>query len=242
MPFDLPTARLLANASAAAYPITDTQTRSPGSVFPNAVISQFGMGAAVGYIAVEGPLATIVFQGTRDVTDILADVDATLTTDPNYPGMVHAGFAGALDTVYPQIKSQIPSTVNRICCAGHSLGGALAILAQSRLTRDGFDVLGYSFGSPRVGNPDWSAAWKPEHYRVVNGVDPIPHVPFPPLYKHVGEFIWIDEQGQIDDDPDAWERVKEYIEFGKLFLDWPPANILAYHDIAKYIAALDGNK
>lgn len=64
---------------------------------------------------------------------------------------------------------------------GHSLGGALAILATADLQK----IFGpidftYTFGQPRVGNQafaDWFQASHPNVYRLVDYADVVPHVP-----------------------------------------------------------------
>ena len=84
---------------------------------------------------------------------------------------------------------------------GHSLGGAVAHIAQISIMSDKdmkglnvkFEPL-YTFGEPRVGNSDfarYSARVISEHFRIVNKEDPIPHLP-PQLmgYKHAGQEIW----------------------------------------------------
>ena len=59
---------------------------------------------------------------------------------------------------------------------GHSLGGALALLA-TRLTAP--DVTGacYTFGAPRIGNYECFRFIKTPVYRVVNSSDVVPRVP-----------------------------------------------------------------
>jgi len=86
---------------------------------------------------------------------------------------------------------------------GHSLGGALAGLASADLTLLGIPIERvYTFGSPRVGNLGWSYLYnemldlKDRTFRVVNGYDPVPHVPFTGVtfmrgYHHVGIEVWL---------------------------------------------------
>ena len=40
---------------------------------------------------------------------------------------------------------------------GHSLGGALALLTQLDLIKDGYDVDMYNFGQPRAGDKNFAA-------------------------------------------------------------------------------------
>ena len=69
-------------------------------------------------------------------------------------GLVHFGFAQALDKVYDKIIDQIDrldTTGLKIICTGHSLGAALATIFASRYDAKYL----YTFGSPRVGNKDF---------------------------------------------------------------------------------------
>ena len=64
---------------------------------------------------------------------------------------------------------------------GHSLGGAMAILAAAdiKLTFHRVDEV-YTFGQPRVGNAafaKWFETQIPQTYRLVHNADIVPHVP-----------------------------------------------------------------
>jgi len=90
----------------------------------------------------------VVFCGTRgDIfSNIVDDLDARWR--PWGPGRVHRGFLRALDSAWPALASRLEPT-RRWCFAGHSLGGALALLAALR--RGGAAAV--SFAAPRVGDP-----------------------------------------------------------------------------------------
>ena len=81
---------------------------------------------------------------------------------------------------------------------GHSLGGALAVLAGSLV--ESAEV--YTFGGPRVGNADFCAAvttgGPPRYRRYVNYRDPVCHVP-PRLlgYRDCGHTYFIDHAGRV---------------------------------------------
>ncbi len=118
---------------------------------------------------------------------------------------VHNGFQTGWNTVKSTVISQIQAlrALHRdakIYVTGHSLGGALAVLAVPDV-KDNFgavaDVL--TFGQPRVGNSEF-ASWYGSvatHTRVVHYGDIVPHVP-PQAngYIHSGTEIWYDKAMQ----------------------------------------------
>ncbi|MFK4214043.1 lipase family protein [Streptomyces sp. NPDC030920] len=84
------------------------------------------------------------------------------TTSPPWPGsgragFIHYGFGEALDGAWAQIRGAVDEFRDNdqtLWFTGHSLGGALAMLAAARLhfeehnlTADGV----YTFGQPRTG-------------------------------------------------------------------------------------------
>ena len=140
------------------------------------------------------------FPGTDDVQDWLRDLEVVEVIEhKEYPGLVHNGFAERLDAIWHKIP--LPP-IGPITVIGHSLGGALATLASIRLQSMGYIPTVYSFGSPRVGNTTFAKAYKILHYRWVNKVDLIPHIP-PSIgiekfrYQHVGELQYIGLNGKL---------------------------------------------
>ena len=76
---------------------------------------------------------------------------------------------------------------------GHSLGGALAMMATAELSNHEDDKLRdsiaacYTFGSPKVGNRSFDQFVKVPLYRVTNGIDLVPAVPLWFGYRQVGD-------------------------------------------------------
>lgn len=78
----------------------------------------------------------------------------------------------------------------RVLCTGHSLGGALATLGAvwAGLRYHQADIRCITFGSPRVGNRKFRAAYHAivgTSIRIINGADPIPDLPPPWKFTHV---------------------------------------------------------
>ena len=154
----------------------------------------------------------IVFRGTEpnQMRDLLADAKAW-RKPARERGLVHFGFAQALDKVYDSIVRWIDEQKldgeRNITCTGHSLGAALATIMASRLDANEL----YTFGSPRVGNRDFVKEIKNDgvkHYRFVNNNDVVTKVPFPIRFVHHGELVYINHYGNIRK-MSPWQRFKD---------------------------------
>jgi triacylglycerol lipase len=143
------------------------------------------------YIAWQKDWLVVAFRGTQpdQWSDILADVNAWQTAWDT--GLVHRGFAGALDRIHQPLESALArlGAGRSLWFCGHSLGAALATLAAYRYGAAGVCTL----GSPRVGDPVFASAFNARlagrALRYVNDEDVVTHVPppvFPPfVYAHV---------------------------------------------------------
>lgn len=68
----------------------------------------------------------------------------------------------------------------KVKTTGHSLGAALAFMAQMSLIKDGFDTTMINFGQPRCGDKkfaEFASAKRHDSYRVVHYKDQVPHLP-----------------------------------------------------------------
>ena len=154
----------------------------------------------------------IVFRGTEpnQMKDILADVKAW-RKPAREKGLIHFGFAQALDKVYDNIvqwlSEQKLDGERNITCTGHSLGAALATIMASRLDANEL----YTFGSPRIGNRAFVKEMNNDgikHYRFVNNNDIVTKVPFPIRFVHHGELVYINHHGNIRK-MSPWQRFKD---------------------------------
>ncbi len=84
----------------------------------------------------------VAFRGTLPPTsnspdqrqvllDWLGDLDAFLVAGADLPGLVHQGFLGALDALWPDVANAI-TPGKTLYFTGHSKGGAIANLAAAR--------------------------------------------------------------------------------------------------------------
>jgi hypothetical protein len=161
--------------------------------------------------------ATIVcIRGTQTPREWLANFTAVpnpFTLVQGF-GAVHLGF----DHMYRSVRDSIDRHLatlppaSRITVLGHSLGGAMAILAAVDLRRNfgrtHLDVC--TFGGPRVGLAGFRRHFNAEItacFRVTNQFDVVPHVPSVVAgWNHVGEEIEVD--GEVDNP----HSLKAYLE------------------------------
>lgn len=128
-----------------------------------------------------GDFAVLAFRGTeKNGTDIKTDLNARFYNSA--AGKGHRGFCEAFGSIEKEIRNEIDAEQKKqkglpIFLTGHSLGGALATVAAQELEEDYTIAACYTFGSPRVGNAEWSDSLKTAVYRVVHGADGVPMVP-----------------------------------------------------------------
>jgi triacylglycerol lipase len=143
-----------------------------------------------GFVARKDNTVIVAFRGTEPthLIDWLTDVKYQQRKfNTQVPGLVHGGWADALEEVREQmleaVKAFSSGATPRIFVTGHSLGGALAVLAASVLQSEGKQKIAavYTYGQPRVGDPEFSAAFDAKlgavTVRYVNDWDIVPHVP-----------------------------------------------------------------
>src|SRR5690348_411602 len=139
------------------------------------------------------------FEWTLDATIPQVPVPLVWYTDGKFQfAQVHLGFLIFFAMLADQILAAAKQFNPALPClvTGHSLGGALAVLASPALqiVNPSQMFLMYNFAGPRVGNPTFVDAynfWVPQSYRVVNLADMIPMLPptqiFQWQYGDVGE-------------------------------------------------------
>jgi triacylglycerol lipase len=186
-------------------------------------------------LLVSDDCAILSFRGTSSGADARTDMSATrarwLSTN------VHAGFCEAWLSIRPGIVAALQGKLllgQTLYVTGHSLGAALATLCACDFAGGryaGRTVL-YTFGSPRVG--DWRfaalcrARLRGQHWRFVHSNDGVTRVPrlfrasfllpkwFPLLptlrrYRHVGELVFLTEDGHELIRPSAWRVAIERV-------------------------------
>jgi triacylglycerol lipase len=159
-------------------------------------------------------MIVVVFTGTYNDTLALYDVNYGQKPCGLHNGsdttLAHDGFLKLYEGVRCELYGWLDRYANnstQIILTGHSLGGATSTLAALdlqglRLTTGVTlnKIIHYGFASPRVFNPDGANRFNhhvPISYRVSNGSDIIPQLPFPVMldnitYQHTGQYIPFD--------------------------------------------------
>lgn len=142
------------------------------------LVKTFNNGGTQAFIAERDSdkMAVLAFRGTETVPDdIKTDLNARFYTRDGVK--VHDGFHQAFLQVESDVRKAVQSLPNhKLYITGHSLGGALALIATRALNMDNIAAC-YTFGSPRVGSLEFDSAIKVPIYRVVNAADAVPRVP-----------------------------------------------------------------
>jgi triacylglycerol lipase len=169
----------------------------------------------------------LAFRGTKDFKNWMTDLQATpapfswLFEGGPEVGQVHGGFGHVLRDAWDQIAGEVeavaprsPKTVDvtkpiiqqpTLWITGHSLGGALAVLAGAAFSmwaKGGIRPVNgiYTFGQPRIGL--YSFCGNYDHllqlktFRFVNNQDLVPRVPFRGWdYADIGQMIHFTTNG-----------------------------------------------
>ncbi|MFC3997351.1 lipase family protein [Nocardiopsis sediminis] len=203
------------------------------------------------YTMASDSMVVTSFRGTetKEIRDFLSDTNAALVPNPGATGRVHWGFSAALDAVYPDILAAVQefrTNGQSLWFTGHSLGGALAMLAAARshfcdgMLADGV----YTFGQPRTCDTALASAYDDAFtgrtYRFVNNSDVVAQVPPEPLYRHVAEMKYFDADGRLRDKPPSLlggftDQVKGHT--ADMFA--PGADGIRDHLMDAYLARLD---
>jgi hypothetical protein len=221
-------ARILAQAAAWAYADLATQASRMLEVGFNATDayhfevenSALFLNTHVSWLCDEkAKVGILSFRGTEFGTGHYVDLLTDIAIDPvNYKDdvqlKVHGGFYYNQQAVWPNINSYLQdrlANIERIYITGHSLGGALAVLAaaeifwgndaQSLQLQSLYAGL-YTFGQPMVGTGLFAARCEKMFgdttYRHVHRKDLVPQLPprTTGSFKHFGHEYRVDTEGR----------------------------------------------
>ena len=145
------------------------------------LVETFNEGGTQAFLATRSTdkIAVLAFRGTEADSwkDVKTDIKFRFYKG-EHGAKMHRGFRDAYQKIKDQVKSAVDQHTqdNTLYITGHSLGGALAIIAAKHLERDALAAC-YTFGSPRVGNEEFAEEIRAPIYRIVNAADGVPRVP-----------------------------------------------------------------
>lgn len=147
----------------------------------------------------------VVFTGTDPVVvpNLITDLDARQS-----PAGLHLGFENAAAAIWDELAPALGAAREAgrpVLIAGHSLGGALAVVTADRALRELAlqPVAIYTYGMPRVGDAGFAESYNrslgASTYRMVHGADVVPTLPGRSLgYSHVGRRLHCERGEQFD--------------------------------------------
>lgn len=157
-----------------------------------------------GFVAESHDKIIVTFRGTRTFEDNESDQDLFQIPYPfaRNAGKTHRGFTCIYQSARSGLLDELHklSPAKKLFVAGHSLGGALAVLAALDLAVNTRfkNLFVYTYGSPRVGDPVFASTFNymvKNSIRIANVHDIIPTLPeqayLPPFtkkglyYRHV---------------------------------------------------------
>ncbi len=143
----------------------------------------------IAFVATSGSAIYVVFRGTETISEWISDATASQESYPYVAngGKTETGFTAIYDTIRTPIIQEVTTlaaggSYTSLFITGHSLGGALAVLAgpdlaaQTHLTHP----IVYTFAGPRAGDPTFAAVYNGDigtSWRVANTNDEVPKLP-----------------------------------------------------------------
>ncbi|UZI33396.1 lipase family protein [Streptomyces sp. VB1] len=205
------------------------------------------------FTAASDRMIIIAFRGTEpaQIKDWLSDATTPPVPGPAKTGYVHYGFGEALESIYPEVQAglaEFRDNEQSVWFTGHSLGGALAMLAgarmylkEPRLAPDGV----YTYGQPRVCDRLLAAAcnkgFKNRMYRFVNNNDVVPQLPPEPVFTHVDTLRYIDSRGKVHEKMPLLGSLTDRAKGMTADALAPASDGVRDHFIDAYVKALEKN-
>ncbi|MFJ4682163.1 lipase family protein [Streptomyces sp. NPDC091377] len=258
--YSLPLAYWLAQASDLAYKdesLIEDQARSWGfdrvRHHRTSFTPPFPLQDTQAYTVASDHMIITAFRGTEPVQirDWLSDATTPPWPGPGRTGYIHYGFAEALQSIFPSLTdtlAELRTGDQTVWFTGHSLGGALAMLAgarmyleEPRLHADGV----YTYGQPRTCDrllaEAYNNGFKNRMFRFVNNNDVVPQLPPEPVFTHVESLRYIDSKGRLRESTGLVAGLADRARGLTADAFAPASDGLRDHSIKRYIAAIERN-
>ena len=190
----------------------------------------------------------LAFRGTDEINDWIDNINAIAVSQ--LFGSFHRGFWNSVQDIwellYGQYKLKIQEGNRRpLFITGHSLGGAMATIAAAILAhRDVPFTACYTFGQPRAMDKEtariFNVECKSRVFRFHNNNDIVTRVPARVMgYSHVGEYLYIAQEGTIHPEPGFWFKFVDFVDGSVSALKEKGFDYIEDHDMANYLAAIE---
>jgi pimeloyl-ACP methyl ester carboxylesterase len=202
-----------------------------------------------GFVVSNDDIVVVVFRGTQDQLDWKTNFRFQFI-ELQGGARVHAGFflayMGIRDTLFANVKKLVKAKERPVYVTGHSLGGALAMMATAELSnhdeRELRDCIAacYTFGAPKAGDRSFDQFVKVPLYRVTNGIDIVPFVPPWFGYRQVGDTRYFGRPGiaPLRRAPRLWRQTLRSLR-GLFTVIWSGKLLnVADHSMRVYVAKL----
>ena len=180
----------------------------------------------------------VVVRGTSSLVNIRSDVDYNKVVDSRLNIPLHKGFADAAVQVYQFAKPLLKSSYETRL-AGHSYGGAAAVIVLMLLKEDGFKLgQTMTFGQPKVTNRDGVRKYGTlPLLRFVNVKDPVPLLPPFELFAVLddGPYQHIGPEVVLEDGPKYRYYPQHQAELTSVFSFWDNLKNLSIQDVPEHL-------
>lgn len=202
--FSLSAALSLAHASDLAYEEDITKLREQLSSQRLSLVERFIDDDSQAILFEAGNRWVLAFRGSQSIRNWITNLKFLQTDLPQFESAtpsVHTGFLENLDKIWEQIRKILNTAPEKeLVLTGHSLGGALALIAADRLDKNRKARV-YTFGQPLVGNGAFcqsiSNRYAQTYFRFVNHMDIVCRLP--PGYKHCGLRCFVQDDGSFEE-------------------------------------------
>lgn len=205
-----------------------------------------------GFIAQDNEKVIVAFAGTKDLEDWKnnAKTWSEPIDDPSCGKQIrfHKGFYETSKEVLKQNNAgliahlvELQKQGKKVYVTGHSLGGAMASITAYYLktSETPIELAGvYTYGQPYTGDDDFQGCYdeklKEQTFRFVTDKDVIPKMRFDSSYRHIGVFLFFDENGGLLlSKPSSYEG--DFVSLAK-------SDLGDSHSMSSYLTFLEKNK